>query len=236
MKEDKKLSVFTHFLKFILYPSISKSSNAIVKNLLQLVLLFFLGLIIRFLIAFLRPYFMGTPMKDNLTIYEINLLEVFLTCLLAPLIEELAFRLPLCFSTINLSISTTIISFFLINRFFDLDDHYDLSHNFFFRVLISCLLGFLIYLLVKSYSKFFEGFYHKRLGIVVYSYTLFFAFMHIANYEANSNYLLISVFIILPHLISGLILSFARLNYGFSYSLFLHFLNNLLPFAVFAVI
>ncbi|AZA81982.1 hypothetical protein C1637_24570 [Chryseobacterium lactis] len=236
MKTDKSLSIFTHFLKFVHHPSINKSSNPIVKNLLQLLLLFFLGLIIRFLIAFLRPYFIDAPMKDNLTSYEISIFEVFLTCLLVPLLEELAFRLPLYFSKINLSISTTIISFFIVNRFFHLEDQYDLKNDFFFRVLIAYLLGFLMWLIVKNYGKFFEDFYHKRLGIIVYSYSLFFAFMHIANYEVSSNYLLTSLFIIIPHFISGLILSFVRLNYGFFYSLFLHILNNSLPFIILSII
>lgn len=232
MKKDKELSIWFHFFSFIFKPKKEKISKSFIKKILGLLLLFCLGFVLRITTSFVTPYFVEVSLSEKFSIDKETLYSIFLTCLLAPLIEELAFRLPLVFSKTNLSISFAILSFFMINKFFDLDDHYDLENHFILRVALSCCFGFLIWTIINRYSMSINKFYRDKLGIIVYSYILLFAFMHVANYEEGVNSLLVSIFIMLPHFISGLILSFVRLNYGFSYSLFLHILNNVIPFLI----
>ncbi|MFP3594539.1 hypothetical protein [Chryseobacterium sp. SIMBA_038] len=233
MKSDKELSIWFRFFSFIYKPKIDKLSKSFIRNSLELLSLFIFGFVLRITISLITPYFVNIPMEGVSGDDETSLYFILVACLLSPLIEEIAFRLPLLFSNINFSFSATIISFFIVNRFFHLDDHFDVQHYFILRVIISCLFGFLVWLIVRKYHIIFENFYNKRLEVIVYSYSLLFAFMHIANYDMESaNYLLFSIFIMLPHFISAFILSFVRLNYGFSYALFLHILNNMIPLII----
>lgn len=233
MKSDKQLSIWFRFFSFIYKPKTDKISKSFIRNSLELLSLFIFGFVLRITISLITPYLVDIPIEGGAGDDETSFYFILVACLLSPLIEEIAFRLPLFFSNINFSFSATIISFFIVNRFFHLEDHFDVQHYFILRVLISCLSGFLMWLIVRKYHFLFKNFYSKRLGIIVYTYSLLFAFMHIANHDIEpSDYLLFSIFIMLPHFISALILSFVRLNYGFAYALFLHIFNNIIPLII----
>ncbi|NVK52616.1 MAG: CPBP family intramembrane metalloprotease [Flavobacteriaceae bacterium] len=66
----------------------------------------------------------------------------------------------------------------------------------------------------------------KTFTIVFYSAALLFGYMHIFNYEINTNILLFSPILIAPQIIIGLYLGFIRIRFGLLWSIALHALYN----------
>lgn len=63
---------------------------------------------------------------------------------------------------------------------------------------------------------------------IFYLLTLGFGFMHITNYEMNTQNLLLSPILVAPQLVAGILLGFTRVKFGLMYSILLHALYNLI--------
>lgn len=70
----------------------------------------------------------------------------------------------------------------------------------------------------------------------VYSSALSFALAHLVNYTFDSGWHLISVLLVLPQLIGGLVITFIRVRFNFIYGILFHMLWNLLVMALIAII
>lgn len=224
----------TDFLKFIYKPNCEKSTDSCGVRIQKLMLLFLTVLFIKVLLIVTNTFFISASLKEDIA--EPGLTILIVSCSLGPFLEEIAFRLPLLFSSLNLSLSTGTLSFYLINRFFSVENHYDIGNYFFLRVLIAITMGVIVWLMSKKYSHFLRIFYENRFSLIVYFYSLIFAAMHIGNYEMKSSFLLTFAWIALSPFLSGLLFSFARLKYGFLYSLSLHLINNAIPTIIHFVI
>ncbi|AZB08857.1 hypothetical protein EG344_08495 [Chryseobacterium sp. G0162] len=227
MKSNKIFSIITDFIKFIYKPNYDKSDDCVGRAISKLLLLFLVVFVLRVLFIFADEFFLLTHLKKSIAQPDLKIL--ILSCSLVPIIEEIAFRLPLIFSPIHLSLSTCILSFYIINNFFSVENQYDIENYFFLRVLIAVIIGFIVWFVSKSYADALKTFYKRNPFLIIYTYSLVFAMMHIGNYIIDSNFLLTYVWVILPVFISALLYSFARLKYGFFYSLSLHVINNLIP-------
>ncbi|SDJ88030.1 CPBP family glutamic-type intramembrane protease [Chryseobacterium jejuense] len=231
MKSSNLFSVVTDFLKFIYRPDCKKVDDFFAVKIQKLLLLFLIVLVIRVILISMGEFFISTSFKKDISQPDLKIL--LLSCSLVPVLEEIAFRLPLLFSSINLSLSTSILSFFLINRFFLVDNHYDIGNYFFLRALMALIIGAIVWFMSKKYAYNLKLFYSRKLCLIVYGYSLIFALMHIGNYEMKSNFLIASVWLVLPHIAAGLLYSFVRVKYGFFYSLSIHVINNLIPVIAF---
>lgn len=200
----------------------------------RLLFLFFFVFVLRVLFIFADEFFIVTTLKKSIAQPDLKIL--LLSCSLIPIIEEIAFRLPLIFSPINLSFSTCILSFYAINTFFPVENQYDTGNYFFLRVLIAVIIGCIIWFVSKRYANALKIFYKRNPFLIIYTYSLVFAMMHIGNYVIQSDFLLTYIWIIMPIFISALLYSFARLKYDFLYSLFLHIINNLIPTIIYFII
>lgn len=70
----------------------------------------------------------------------------------------------------------------------------------------------------------------------VYSSALSFALVHLVNYTFDSGWHFISILLVLPQLILGLVMTFIRVRFNFIYGILFHMLWNLLVMALIALI
>ncbi len=66
----------------------------------------------------------------------------------------------------------------------------------------------------------------KKFKISFYFFSLFFAFIHITNFEITTTVLLISPLLIIPQLFAGLSLGYLRVKLGLQWSILLHCIYN----------
>ncbi len=228
-----RTSVFIEFLKFIYKPREENDKNSsIYRKMYRTVLLFIGSFPLTLILTIVITYITNKSVKIHESVDNYNFNLFILTCLIIPLIEEVAFRLPLRYSNISLALSITVLSFYTINYFFTLKDHFDTENYFFLRIVLSILIGIIFYLFCVKYSDNFVKLYKNNFNIIFYFFAVLFALMHISNYEFTLDTLLLAPIITLPKLISSFIAGFVRVKYGFIYCLFLHSCHNMIPFLI----
>lgn len=164
-----------------------------------------------------------------------RLILFLLVVVWAPVSEEFAFRLWLRFSPLNWAVGFGFLFLFLAS-FFDIPYlHEDLfTFNSGIGILSSAslllLTGLVIYSLlsVRNVGTNVEKMFRKNFRFIFYFITIFFAFLHLSNYDVD----LLSIWYFAPILIAPQFLlsfgiSFVRMNYGFFWAVFMHTLNNL---------
>ncbi len=139
---------------------------------------------------------------DNIIFYSIFLI------FLAPILEEVLYRLPLKRNSFTFFSLLVGVIYILI---FDL-------------LLIRIVLG--IYLISIIYLRVWK----KEISKVFIVISIFvFTISHIGNYgllDIQSMNLLAFMFLFLPQLILGIIVSFLRIEFSFNYALLYHVLYN----------
>ena len=139
---------------------------------------------------------------------------------IAPLIEELGFRLALKLNHLNLSISLGIQLVFIYIFF----DFYNL--NLVQKLALMLCVILLLYVLInQKVIKFIQ----LRYNIFLFYNILFFGLIHAPNYQylSYTDFFFIPI-IIISQIFIGAYLSFIRLKNGLKYSIFLHLLHNLI--------
>ena len=155
--------------------------------------------------------------KSNSTITT----SVFLTLkimLLAPLIEELGFRLSLIVSRFTVSISLGIQIGIISQIVFNLDYH------ILIRFFLMFLFAGIVYLILNKQIISLIKKYHRQY---IYYNILFFGFLHITNYELSTtiHYFLIPI-LVFQNVVFGAYISFLRMTYGFKIAVLMHLFHN----------
>ena len=156
-------------------------------------------------------------------IYDQSPLLLF-AILIAPVWEELAFRLPLVFNRKNLLISTGLISLFLFKRVFE-----DWLTACVISSVILAILILLFYIKSSRWKEKTTHFQRANFKFIFYFYTLAFALLHVFNYTFDSGLQYIAVpFLIMPQLIYSFVFGYIRLKYktGLLITLSIHILIN----------
>ncbi len=155
---------------------------------------------------------------------ETPALLLFLTvAIAAPFIEELAFRLPLLFKPIYVSMSIVSLTPFVSEFFFHQVRHPWLPWAV--SMAIAVILFFV--LSMPSIYRTLSAWWQQNIRWIVYGFVLTFGLMHISNFgQITPMALLFSPLLCLPQIISGFVLSYFRLRFGFQWALFYHFLWN----------
>ncbi len=147
--------------------------------------------------------------------------KFILTALIVPIIEELTFRLGLRFSKINFLIMFSGIAYMMSKLILQLQWYTSL-----------CIAGMAVLLLAlvlkdQIVNRMAEFWKSNRL-IVFYSLLFAFAFLHMSNYDLRVSMLPYVPFMVISHLLGGLVFSYARFKYGMVMAIGLHVLNNAL--------
>ncbi len=144
----------------------------------------------------------------------------FRSCLIAPIIEETIFRLPLKLNKWNIAISLSTFSLFFFN---DITASNLFTYYSLFRI-ISAILILVFFYHVKKEFKLSK----TNFQIYFLILTSVFALIHIFNFYKviPVNLILISFLYVFPQFYLGLFCGYLRLKNGFLWSIFLHSIYN----------
>ncbi|PWS31795.1 CPBP family glutamic-type intramembrane protease [Pedobacter paludis] len=146
---------------------------------------------------------------------------------IAPVIEELIFRLPLKASRLNIFISF-ILAYYL----------FYLSHKTFQSIVnINESIKFLTFslicysLLYKVNTKFYYTFSGKYFTAYFYLLTITFGLLHLSNFIhlVPDNLILFAPIFVIHQIIVGFFLGYLRLKRGLFWSILMHTMLNVLP-------
>jgi uncharacterized protein len=159
------------------------------------------------------------------TDFNYSPLIVFLSMvLLAPIIEELIFRLILKPRYINCVIFT------LVNGLLAIIFLYKKVFFMFIPVSLISLIS-LYFLLNKKGFKNLQTFFLGHFKLFFYLSSFLFGFLHVTNYEPfNYKLIIVMPILISPIVVTGILLGFIRMKFGIIYSILLHSLINLVGF------
>ncbi len=219
-----KLSEFLHFLHHPHFNPLNREKTNMlttsIKVYLVLLLMIILANVIKILISKL---FFTVPVNEVTTFFESlkdhHLQFFILVAILAPIAEEIIFRLSLVFNPAYLAISFSLLISLIIHKL-----------TSFLPALISLVpLFFVFYYLAVHYKLLIDRLWNKHLGVLVYLSSLSFGLLHIGNYQfvETYQYCIIPV-LIFPQLTMGFLLSFVRLyyKYGILICILVHIIMN----------
>ncbi len=217
------------------HPLESKTPDKIwVKDL---IVLFFIGEVLSVVAvlpkAILEEYDVVEDLNNILGLYQSTWRQwklLLIGGLMAPVFEEMAWRLNLHFTRINLALSSGFMSFYILGLLISEHGVTNLFAEFYTRIMLAWLVATVSYftLSVNKVLDTVQGFFQKNFKWIYWLMIVSFAMIHLERYQnfgLVEHYIIIPL-IILPQLVSASIFSYVRLKYGFIYATFLHILGN----------
>lgn len=208
------------FLDFLRHPRYFRSSEIDWKDFMQLYLyLVLIILIISPLLYLTKKYVDITEISLGYSAFSNFLLYI----LVAPVLEEIAFRLILKPTAGNIYFYALFcLSVFIAAL---------LTHKFF--LMIISLLIFLILMKISLHKRNIR----RTQQLIIRNYFFFFyltcllfSVLHLLNYtHVCGRLLMVAPILILPQLISSGFLGFVRIKFGIIFAIIFHMLINLIP-------
>ena len=187
--------------------------------------LFSLNFLLGITISLLANIFISNmPFQSDLEmdLSHFSTLKLFLFAgFLAPIFEEVIFRLPLVWTKLNIRISLIvslcIFGYGLIS-----------NHNIFQSAFVIFLFVVIVFSLwIRKVMKWLELIWKHYFIWLFYGLTLLFALYHLSNYSPFSvKLLLIAPILVSSQVVSSLFLGYIRINFGFIWSLGYHIIWN----------
>jgi len=211
-------SLLGTYLRFLRSPNLSAppitiAKHKAVKSILCLYSVHLMALLVLLVIIGQIPAAQDSNnLLDALTDSPVWYLPV-MAIIVAPLLEECIFRLPLRAFALNLLLPVSLV----------------------ISVSLGWVapggLGFVAIALVNVYLGIkgtkltkLQAFYNKFPHVIFYGIALLFGVIHITNYDFDVWKFL--PVLVLPQIVIGLLLGFVRLRYGFVWGFLLHALHN----------
>lgn len=155
--------------------------------------------------------------------------RIFLVCLFLPFLEELAFRLSLKFSKINLTLGLSLFCFYILATIMkELDLHKSI------RIIASLLFSILVGVKIWVNNDVVRVFLTRNNMLMISVLCFSFAIIHYNDYNFKSSPHT-AVISMIGALFIAYYLSFVRLKFGFAYAVLVHCLHNTLvslPFII----
>ena len=155
--------------------------------------------------------------------------------IVGPLVEELAFRLPLKAGKYALSYGLAFLAIFVFIIFFQrgfdlpawLFDYVDWRGQLSLAVVSTAIAAvFLGLFQVPGVLPNVQGFLRARYRLWFYTFVVLFGAIHLLNFEQIGSYWFIAPLFILPQLSLAFFVGFARVRMGFRWAYLAHALNN----------
>ncbi|MGM9475027.1 hypothetical protein ACS5PU_01305 [Pedobacter sp. GSP4] len=204
-------------------------------------MLFYFGIMVLyiFVLKYLDEW-LGLPPHKAFRFFKENSWKSVLLfgLVVAPLIEELTFRLALKYTPLNLGISLSLLFYFTLSiltksPFYKIDRFFIIKSAI---VAVFFVLSFLIFKR-KKVDMLLQQIWEKYYVSIILCFAFLFALLHIRNLEDFSikNLFLIPV-IVFPQLVLAFLTSYFRIAYGLKYCIILHSLINAVPILFWLVI
>lgn len=218
-------------------PFFSSILQIIRINLLAIFLSFVTGIIIAF-IATQTKALDGHAVGDFIE-NESIFTAFILACVIAPLLEESAFRLWLVNKPLQVAIGLFGFLFYYISSFipgsfiksvfsFTESDNPIIMLGIYLAIFIGGVAVLYIIIKQKSVQTKLTHIYHNYYKWLFFGSAVLFGLLHITNYEFSWVVVLLTPILILPQLFGGVLLSYIRVKYGFWRGVIGHFIYNLL--------
>lgn len=151
--------------------------------------------------------------------------NVLYILIVAPILEEIMFRLPLKFNRINLFISLLTFYFFFYLRYAGLYASF-LGPQLITTIFFVALCWFVVYYLCKN--SFYKTIFTKYFGVLFYLLAITFGLLHITNFIefVPQNLIFFSPIFAFHQVIMGLFLGYLRVKKGLIWSIALHVCFN----------
>lgn len=165
------------------------------------------------------PAFGGNPLswlKSSNPLFIIILMSI-----IAPVTEELAFRLGLSLKRKSASISIGFIFFVLSNFFLPMT-----TYGYVIKVIVTLLIISLVYVLTSD--LFWERIKGNKQAQIINSSIVAFGLIHLFAFNGlTPAFFPLALITILQPLLAGTIITYYRMNLGFQWGLLLHIINNI---------
>lgn len=218
----KIIQVYNSFFQFIIRPNIIKIKNKFSVFLLEFITLYVSYFIITLsVLAFTIIFFGKSQFSKEISIEP----SFFIIVFLGPLIEELAFRLSLKFSIFNFSVSSVILSYYLITKLILRLGTFDFKTDIVVRICFSFFFGFIVYFIASQFKEKITFIFEHKLKLIIFISSLLFSFIHFDNIDKTFP-LYLYIFFLFPYFLTGLMYSYFRLKYSFMYCIFAHSFMN----------
>jgi hypothetical protein len=199
-----------------------------------LIILFYiiLNLLLHFIINLVLDSSLNYELNPEVTLDEATSLKFALAaCLLAPIIEELIFRLPLVVNKFNLMVSNGFLIYLFSSKYL-IGEVYEASLINLLCLFFSFSIPIILYSLDRITNQI-VNFLKNHFSLFFYTLLILFGFLHILKYDNATMYLYIfSPIIVLPYILMAYVSSYFRLKYGILFSILFHIINNLPPILI----
>ncbi len=205
-----------------------------------------LSVILSFISSNLLPQEPQNRIIDLMTKDQV-IATLFYSSIIAPIVEELAFR-------VHLKISPARLAFFIVIQlifiFISIASYIPILTNllsiitgnigFILATIISLILlliilTFLFRYLLRKLRSVNRTLLSKLYFLIFYLSAIYFGLIHIWNYEGFLSYWYIVIIMITPQVVAGIFMGYVRVQYGLLWSIIFHSIYNatlILPVAV----
>ncbi|HEY7321188.1 MAG TPA: CPBP family glutamic-type intramembrane protease [Candidatus Binatia bacterium] len=189
-------------------------------------------------LSVISAFFVGIPILKRLGVSPIaspSGSRLWILVLLAPIAEELIWRLPLKYSEINLTISVLLVVLFVVRRLLLKLGIFCLATRWLWSAVFALLVAAVVRVLLRTepIKRFTSRIWLDHFKSVVYISSFAFGLFHLTNYRFSSftsETLVLAPLLVLPQIIGGFILAFTRMRLGMIWCIMLHAATNFLAF------
>ncbi len=222
-------SSFSEFYKFLRKPNQLRQENRSASAILKT--MFYLIVIDAILMALIMPLIalyevLGLENGDSHALEAMFEKGAFFVILLgaifAPIVEEVFFRAILVFNKYIFNGILAILAIVSVAWAFTT-----------LSIVVAGIIGAVLFIATIIYiikdehiSKKVENYWQTSFPVIFYLSCLFFALVHLMNFEFEYSLFYLFPLLILPQFIMGMILGFTRIKLGLMYSIALHAIHN----------
>jgi membrane protease YdiL (CAAX protease family) len=252
MVDTNQENIVLSFLRFLRKPNhdieITKKKNPI--DFLNIFILIALGIIINTALTTLNVqllkwtnYDFGGNFSGGMDGF-VWWYFFLITIIIAPIREELTYRLGLKFSIYNFSFALSFLlvillywtqvlfikptsDFYYIVQAITMPfDHID----YLALIVLVLILGFIISMILKKFfnEEKMKNLFSRRFTYIFYFFAIIFALSHLTNFENLGQIWFIIPILLLPQIVGALILGYIRMRWGLKYAILSHIANNFL--------
>jgi hypothetical protein len=231
LRGSSRSGVLSALTRFCLNPSVTVTNVA--NPLTWGCYLFGYNLLLSLLLAFFVTFPVGKYLGAS-SIAGIGRARPWILFLFAPVVEELSFRLPLRYTEINLTISALLVIWFTVRRLllsFGIFGLATTTERWLWSAVFAILVASVVFVLLQTepVKRLASRIWLDHFRSVLYVSCFAFGLLHISNFRfttLTAETLLLAPLLVLPQIISGFILAFARMRLGMIWCLVLHTAHN----------
>jgi hypothetical protein len=191
-------------------------------------------------LTIISAIFVAFPMGKHLGASPISRPGLVWVWVFGPVFEELSFRLPLKYTKINLTISALLLTLFTVRRLLLKFGILGLATLWLWSAVFAVLVASVVFALLRTerVQRLTGKVWLNHFRCVLYVSCFTFGLLHIFNFRfplLSSESLVLVPLMVLPQIISGFVLAFARIRLGMIWCIVLHAANNFLAFRLFPI-